>query len=187
MSSAVKGRRETLDMTRALDREPRYRRMLYLFSYAAGLTALQILHLAVDNLPLNMFLSAALTVAFLASYFMQPRFRPLTTYIVSFASFGISLYYFREIAQDTDTLGTVLGILGGLLMVLLSFKAFAPSDHRFILMFSVVFLIFSSVASYDLKFMLLLPVFLTFAGSALYISNCHNLPPSGYNLEMRDQ
>ncbi len=170
-SHSVRRNRESLDMTLALDREPRYRVLLYIFSYAAGVTALQIMHLAVDNLQLNMFLSASLTVAFLASYFMQPRMRPMATYIVSFASFGISLYYFKQIADEPSSLGTVLGILGGLLMVLLSFKAFAPGDHRFILMFSVVFLIFSSVASYDLKFMLLLPIFLTFAGSALYIAN----------------
>ena len=170
-SESVTRRREALDMTKALDREPRYRMLLYTFSYLAGLTALQILHLAVDNLSLNLFLSASLTAAFLFSYFLQPRHRPLATYIVSFASFGISLYYFRQIAADQNSLGTVLGVLGGLLMVLLSFKAFAPSDHRFIMMFSVVFLIFSSVASYDLKFMMLLPVFLTFAGSALYVAN----------------
>ena len=170
-SEAVSRRRESIDMTKALDREPRYRMLLYVFSYLAGLTALQILHLAVDNLPLNLFLSTSLTGAFLFSYFLQPHYRSLATYIVSFASFGISLYYFREIATDQNSLGTVLGVLGGLLMVLLSFKAFAPGDHRFIMMFSVVFLIFSSVASYDLKFMMLLPVFLTFAGSALYVAN----------------
>ncbi|MCB1188295.1 hypothetical protein KDL29_14115 [bacterium] len=170
-ANGVGRRRETLDMTVALDREPRFRMLLYVFSYLAGVTALQILHLTVDNLPLNLFLSGSLTLAFLVSYFLQPRFRPLATYIVSFASFGISLYYFNQIREDPNSLGAVLGILGGLLMVLLSFKAFAPGDHRFILMFSVVFLIFSSVASYDLKFMLLLPVFLTFAGSALYIAN----------------
>ncbi|MCB1215961.1 transglutaminase domain-containing protein [bacterium] len=170
-SGNLRRRSENLDMTIALDREPRYRMLLYVFSYLAGLTALQILHLTVDNLPLNLFLSAALTTAFMLSYYLQPRWRPAATYIVSFASFGISLYYFNQIRLDPNSLGSVLGVLGGLLMVLLSFKAFAPGDHRFILMFSVVFLIFSSVASYDLKFMLLLPVFLTFAGSTLYIAN----------------
>jgi transglutaminase-like putative cysteine protease len=170
-SETVSRGRETIDMTRALDREPRYRMLLYVFSYLAGLVALQILHLAVDNLKLNLFLSASLTAAFLFSYYLQPRYRSLATYIVSFASFGVSIYYFREIVADENSLGTVLGVLGGLLMVLLSFKAFAPGDHRFIMMFSVVFLIFSSVASYDLKFMMLLPVFLTFAGSALYVAN----------------
>jgi transglutaminase-like putative cysteine protease len=67
--------------------------------------------------------------------------------------------------------GNYLGILLGLLTVLLAFKAFSPGDHRFILMVCVVFLLFSSVASYDLKFMLLLPLFLIFAGMALHIAN----------------
>jgi hypothetical protein len=55
--------------------------------------------------------------------------------------------------------------------VLLAFKAFAPADHRFILLLETVVLIFAAVASFDLKFMLLLPLFLVAAGSALYVAS----------------
>ena len=155
----------------ALDADPAHRRLLYLFTYLAALAAIQILHLALDDLKLNLALTGAVTAAFVYSYYLQPQYRALTTYSVSAASVFLSLYYFLKLRQELVMYGNYLGILLGLLTVLLAFKAFSPGDHRFILMVCVVFLLFSSVASYDLKFMLLLPLFLVFAGIALHIAN----------------
>jgi len=160
-----------LSATAALDLAPEQRRMLYLFTYLSALVAVQILHLALDDLTLNLGFSGGLTAGFVFSYYLHPRQRALTTYGVSLLAIAISVYYYMRLQSNPAMYGNYLGILLGILMVLLAFKAFAPGDFRFILMICVVFLLFSSVASYDLKFMLLLPLFLACAGSALYMAN----------------
>ncbi len=137
----------------------------------AALTAVQILHLAMDDIVLNIGFSGGLTAGFIFSYFLEQRFRALTIYIDSAIAAGLAVYYYTLIQRDQAMYGNYLGILLGILMVSLAFKAFAPGDFRFILIPSTICVMFSSVASYDLKFMLLLPAFLIFAGSALYISN----------------
>jgi len=160
-----------LSATAALDLAPEQRRMLYLFTYLSALVAVQILHLALDDLTLNLGFSGGLTAGFVFSYYLHPRQRALTTYGVSLLAIAISVYFYMRLQSNPAMYGNYLGILLGILMVLLAFKAFAPGDFRFILMICVVFLLFSSVASYDLKFMLLLPLFLACAGSALYMAN----------------
>lgn len=157
--------------TSALDRQLAQRKVLYLFAWLSSILAIQIMHLAMDDLPLNFQLSLGSTAGFAFSYFLAQRWRPLTTYIVSALSVLVSVYYLLQLQKDPSMYGNYLGILLGALMVLLAFKAFSPADHRFILMVCVIFLLFSSVASYDLKFMLLLPLFLVCSGCALYIAN----------------
>lgn len=169
MSSAFRDYQSTT--TSILDSDRRSRRLLYIFTALAGLVAIQIMHLALDDLKINGALTGGLICGFIYAYVLQPRFRAATTYVVSGLSVIIAMRYYLMIRADETMLGTYLAILAGILMVLLAFKAFSPADHRFILMFSVVFLLFSSVASYDLKFMLLLPLFLVFAGCALYLAN----------------
>ena len=168
----IRGRsRAYQDATDALDRSGRNRRLLYIFSYVATLIGLQILHLALDDIPMLIGLNMGVAAGFIYSYFLAPRHRAWTTYGVSIVACVLSLYYFMHMRENTEMLANYLGILLGVLTVLLAFKAFAPSDHRFILLVCVVFLLYSSAASYDIKFMLLLPIFLIFAGLVLYISN----------------
>lgn len=169
--SAFLGGTQSLSPTVALDTSQAHRRLLYIFTYLAALTAVQILHLAMDDLVLNLGFSGGLTAGFVYSYFLEPRFRALTIYIGSAVFLGCSVYYYILIQNEQPMYGNYLGILLGIGMVLLSFKAFSPGDFRFILIPSTICVMFSSVASYDLKFMLLLPLFLVFAGNALYISN----------------
>ncbi|MCH7471981.1 transglutaminase domain-containing protein [bacterium] len=169
MGALYKKTRQTI--TAALDQVPKQRRLLYIFTYAASLIAVQILHLAQEDLGFTTGLTGALTAGFVYSYYLAPRLRAWTTYTVSALSLGISIYYFVLISQKPAIYGTYLGVLLGIFMVLLAFKAFSPADHRFILMTCVIFLLFSSVASYDLKFMLLLPLFLVFSGLSLYIAS----------------
>jgi transglutaminase-like putative cysteine protease len=158
-------------LTTALDDRLAQRKLLYFATYFAAMIAIQIMHLAMDNLQLNMQLSLGITAGFAYSYFLAQRWRPLTTYAISGLAVLISVYYLLQLQRDPTLYGTYLGILLGVLMVLLAFKAFSPADHRFILMVCMIFLLFSSVASYDLKFMLLLPVFLACSGCALYIAH----------------
>jgi transglutaminase-like putative cysteine protease len=157
--------------TSILDSDQSNRRLLYIFTALSGLVAIQIMHLALDDLKINGALAGGLVLGFIYSFVLPLRLRAATTYVVSGLSVIIALRYYQLIRVDETMLGTYLAILAGILMVLLAFKAFSPADHRFILMFSVVFLLFSSVASYDLKFMLLLPLFLVFAGCSLYLAN----------------
>jgi len=163
--------RSRLVPTQVLDASFHQRRLLYVFTYLSALVALVILHLALDNLQLTLGLIGALTAGFVYSYSVAPRFRSATTYIVSGLAVAMSVFYYIQIQADVTKYGNYLGILLGILTALLAYKAFSPGDHRFILMVCVIFLLFSSVASYDLKFMLLLPLFLIFAGVALYIAN----------------
>lgn len=169
MSVASFRRRQAPVLT--LDANVHHRRLLYIFSYAATIVALIILQLALDDLRVTESLIGAVTAGFVYSYFISPRFRALTTYAVSVLAAGLALYYYYKISQDFSLYGNYLGLLLGILTALLAYKAFAPADHRFILMVCVIFLLFSSVASYDLKFMLLLPLFLVFSGISLYIAN----------------
>lgn len=169
--SAIPAANQRIAPTLALDAAPAQRKLLYIFTYLAAVTAVQILHLAMDDIVLNIGFSGGLTAGFVYSYFLEQRFRALTIYIDSALAAGLAVYYYTLIQRDQTMYGNYLGILLGILMVSLAFKAFAPGDFRFILIPSTICVMFSSVASYDLKFMLLLPVFLVFAGSALYISN----------------
>jgi len=169
MSIASFKRRQAPTLT--LDANLHHRRLLYIFTYAAAIVALIILHLALDDLRLTEGLIGAVTAGFVYSYFVAPRFRAVTTYAVSLLATGLALVYYYKISQDFSLYGNYLGLLLGLLTALLAYKAFSPADHRFILMVCVIFLLFSSVASYDLKFMLLLPLFLVFSGISLYIAN----------------
>ncbi|MBN2082896.1 DUF4129 domain-containing protein [bacterium] len=157
--------------TQMLDASFHQRRLLYVFTYLSALVALIILHLALDDLNLTLGLIGALTAGFVYSYYVAPRFRSATTYVVSALAVALSVFYFLQIQSDVTKYGNYLGILLGILTALLAYKAFSPGDHRFIMMVCTIFLLFSSVASYDLKFMLLLPLFLIFAGVALYIAN----------------
>jgi transglutaminase-like putative cysteine protease len=158
-------------LTSALDDRLAQRKLLYFATYFAGMIAIQIMHLAMDDIKLTVQLSLGITAGFAYSYFLAQRWRALTTYVISGLAVAVSVYYLLQLQRDPNMYGSYLGILLGVLMVLLAFKAFSPSDHRFILMVCVIFLLFSSVASYDLKFMMLLPVFLVCAGSALYIAH----------------
>jgi transglutaminase-like putative cysteine protease len=167
----MRGRRRSLSLTAALDSVPRQRKYLYLFSFGAGLIALQLLYLGLDDMLLNLWLSLALGAGFVYSYFIDVRYRTFTEYWVSAAAALISVFYYLQIQRHPDLLGNYLGILAGILIVLLAFKAFAPGDHRFIMLLECVVLIFAAVISFDLKFMLLLPVYLVVAFSTLYISN----------------
>jgi transglutaminase-like putative cysteine protease len=155
----------------ALDNSPRQRKVLFMHGYLAGFTALQILYLALDDLKLNLALSLGFSTGYIFAYTLPTRWRAVTEYGVSALAVAASFYYAQLWRQDMSLYGNLLGILGGVLMVLLSFRAFTTNAHRFILMFCVVFLLFGAVASYDLKFMLLLPLFLVFAGCALYVAN----------------
>ncbi|MCC7479590.1 transglutaminase domain-containing protein [bacterium] len=157
--------------TAALDLAPRARRFLYLWTYLSGFLAVQILHLALDELVLNIWLSLALTAGFVYAYNLAPRWRSVTTYGVSIVAVGLSVFFFLKLQQNIWLAGGTLGILLGLLMVLLSFKAFAPGDHRFIILVCVIFIIYSAHQSYDLKLMLMLPVFLFCAGCSLYAAS----------------
>ncbi|GEM_PF-1716139 len=163
--------RQRLAATAVLDANPRQRLLLYLFGYLAALTALLILHLALDNLNLTLGLVGALTAGYVYSYFLAPVYRAITTYSISLLAAGISVSYFLKITANLAQYGNFLGVLLGILTALLAYKAFSPADHRFILMVCVIFLLFSGVASYDLKFMVLLPLFLIFAGVALHVAN----------------
>ena len=154
-----------------LDSSPANRRLLYIFSFCSVLVSIQIMHLALADLTLNVALSLGLLCGYVYSYHLGARWRSLTTYVVSLLSLAISVIFFLRIQASWPLFGNYIGILAGLLIVLLGFKAFSPSDHRFMLMFSMVFLLYSSVASFDLKYMLLLPLFLLFSGVALYIAN----------------
>ncbi len=158
-------------LTSALDDRMAQRKLLYFATYFAGMIAIQIMHLAMDDLALNLQLSLGITAGFAYSYFLAQRWRGITTYIISGLAVAVSVYYLLQLQRNPDLYGNYLGILLGVLMVLLAFKAFSPGDHRFILMVCVIFLLFSSVASYDLKFMLLLPLFLISSGCALYIAH----------------
>ena len=158
-------------LTSALDDRLTQRKLLYFATYFAGMIAIQIMHLAMDNLALNVQLSLGITAGFAYSYFLAQRWRGVTTYVISGLAVLVSVYYLLQLQRNPDLYGNYLGILLGVLMVLLAFKAFSPADHRFILMVCVIFLLFSSVASYDLKFMLLLPLFLVCSGCALYIAH----------------
>jgi len=162
---------QRLSPTATLDAAQEQRRLLYVFTYLAALTAVQILHLALDAIQLNIGFSLGLTAGFLYSYYLQPRYRALTIYADSLVAVGLAIYYFLRLQREPAMYGNYLGILLGILIVLLSFKAYAPSDFCFLLIPCLVSLMFSSVASYDIKFMLLLPLFLIFAGSALYMAN----------------
>jgi hypothetical protein len=164
-------RKDRINAAAALDAHPRQRKTLAMHAFLAGFTALQILYLALDDLKLNILLSLGLAAGYLYSHNLSPRWRSLTTYIVSGLSALAALYYFNRFVADNSMYGNLLGIMGGLLLVLLSFQAFTTNSHRFSLILCVVFLLFGAVASYDLKFMLLLPLFLTFAGCALYTAN----------------
>jgi transglutaminase-like putative cysteine protease len=157
--------------TIALDAAPVWRRLLYIFTYLACLIAVQILHLAMDDLTLNIGFTAGLAAGFVYSYFLEPRYRSATIYVDSAITMGLAVYYSVLMQRDDSMYGNYMGILLGILMVALAFKSFSPGDFRFLLIPCTVCVMFSSVASYDLKFMLLLPLFLIFAGFALYISN----------------
>jgi hypothetical protein len=164
-------RQRQLSTTTALDSNLPQRKLLFVFTYLATLTALLILHLALDSMSLSLALAGATSAGFVYAYLITSRYRALTTYIVSLLAAGIFLYYIMLIRDDYVRYGNYLGMLLGILTALLAYKAFSPRDHRFILMVCVIYLLFSSVASYDLKFMLLLPLFLIFAGIALFIAN----------------
>ena len=168
---SVRRAAQRITSTTVLDGNLYQRRLLYLFTYLSALTSLQILHLALDDLTLLLGLIGAVTAGFVYSYYVTPRFRAITTYSVSVLAIGLSIYYAIQIYLKVAMYGNYLGVLLGILTALLAYKAFSPDDHRFILMVCVVFLLFSSVASYDLKFMLLLPLFLIFSGVSLYIAN----------------
>lgn len=157
--------------TAALDLAPQARRFLYLWTYLSGLLSVQILHLVLGQLVLNLWLSLALTAGFVYSFNLAPRWRSLTTYGVSIVAIGLSIFFFLQLQRDILQAGTTLGILLGLLMVLLSFKAFAPGDHRFIILVCVIFIIYSAHQSYDVKLMLMLPIFLFCAGCSLYAAS----------------
>ena len=103
--------------TSALDAAPAQRRMLYLYTYLASLVAVQILHLAMDDITLNLGFSGGLTAGFIYSYYLEPRFRALTTYVVSAIAAGLAIYYLMRIRDDYAMYGNYLGILLGILMV----------------------------------------------------------------------
>lgn len=157
--------------TAVLDSSPANRRLLHIFSFISVFVSIQIMHLALADLTLNIALSLGLLSGYVYSYHLAGRWRALTTYGVSLFASAISVVFYLKIQASWPLFGNYIGILAGLLIVLLAFKAFSPSDHRFMLMFSMVFLLYSSVASFDLKYMLLLPVFLLASGFALYIAN----------------
>ncbi|MDQ3023478.1 MAG: transglutaminase domain-containing protein [bacterium] len=162
---------ERRNMALTLDAMPRQRRYLFMFSFASAFVALQMLYLALDDMSLNLWLVSALGAGFTYSYFLEQRHRVFTEYWVSIFATGVSINYYIKIQGQQEYLGNFLGIMAGVLIVLLAFKAFAPADHRFILLLETVVLIFSAVASFDLKFMLLLPLFLVAAGSSLYVAS----------------
>jgi hypothetical protein len=163
--------KERRDLAIALDALPRQRRYLFVFSLLTGLASLQMLYLALDDMVMNVWLTVALFAGFAYSYFLEQRQRVFTEYWVSIFAIGVSLNYYFQIQSKPEYLGNFLGIMAGILIVLLAFKAFAPSDHRFMIMLETVVLIFSAVASFDLKYMLLLPMFLLAAGSTLYVAS----------------
>jgi hypothetical protein len=155
----------------SLDAMPKQRRYLFIFSFLTGIFALQMLYLALDDMTMNVWLTVALGAGFVYSYFLDHRQRVFTEYWVSIFAIGVSLNYYFQIQSKPEYLGNFLGIMAGILIVLLAFKAFAPSDHRFMLLLETVVLIFSAVASFDLKYMLLLPMYLLAAGSMLYVAS----------------
>lgn len=163
--------RERRNMALNLDALPTQRRYLFVFSLMTGLVSLQMLYLALDDMTMNLWLTIALSAGFLYSYFLDQRQRVFTEYWVSIFAIGVSLNYYFQIQRTPEYLGNFLGIMAGILIVLLAFKAFAPSDHRFMLLLETVVLIFSAVASFDLKYMLLLPLYLLAAGSTLYVAS----------------
>jgi hypothetical protein len=162
---------ERRSMALTLDTLPKQRRYLFIFSLITGLVALQMLYLALDDMTMNLWLTVALCAGFAYSYFLEQRQRVFTEYWVSIFAIGVSLNYYFQIQSKPEYLGNFLGIMAGILIVLLAFKAFAPADHRFMLLLETVVLIFSAVASFDLKYMLLLPMYLLAAGSTLYVAS----------------
>jgi hypothetical protein len=145
--------RDRRNIALTLDALPKQRRYLFTFSLITGIVSLQMLYLALDDMTMNLWLTLAICAGFAYSYFLDQRQRVFTEYWVSIFAIGVSLNYYFQIQSKPEYLGNFLGIMAGILIVLLAFKAFAPSDHRFMLMLETVVLIFSAVASFDLKYM----------------------------------
>ena len=112
LSASVTG--ETKSTTAALDTSPPHRRLLYWFTYLAALAALIILHLALDDLRLAVALADATSAGFVYSYYLAPRYRPLTVYVFSLFAAVLSVFYFFKIQEDVTKYGNYLGVFGGI-------------------------------------------------------------------------
>ncbi len=151
---------------------------LFLITCLASLLGLHILDLGLDNLHFKLTLVPILIAGFAFSYSLDERYHRVTRVIVNILAVVSTFYFFRQIINDPTSLGNWLGMLLGVLMVLLSFVAFAPVTHRMFATIGIVFTLFSAAASYELKIVIFFPIFMALAGCLLYFS---------YSLELAEK
>ncbi len=144
---------------------------LYVFTCIATVIGIQLLYLANDDLFLNLALSSAVVLGFVFSYNLYAGYHRFVIVLLDIIAISIFGYYITKVLSNPQTWGTDLGVLLGMLVTLYSFRAFTERDHRMILAASLVILLLSSVASYDVKLMFILPFFVFCGFASLYISN----------------
>jgi len=144
---------------------------LYVFTGAATVFGIQLLYLANDDLKLNIGLTSAVVVGFAFSYFISAAYHRFIVVLLDIAAISIFISSILKVKANSTAWGTEFGVLLGVLIALYSFRAFSDRDHRVILAACLVIMLLASVASYDVKLMFILPLFIFCAFASLYIAN----------------
>ncbi len=147
------------------------RQWLYIFTAVATVLGIQLLYLVNDDITLNAGLSISIMAGFAFSYFLYPGHQRYAIYILDIAAIAIFAYFIQKVVSTPVAWGTDFGVLLGILIALYSFRAYSERDHKMILAACLVIMLLASVASYDVKLMFILPLFVFCAFASLYVAN----------------
>ncbi len=149
----------------------RERLFLHISVCLASLVGLQILDLGLNTPAAKVVLALVVVAGFVFAYYLEPRFHPFARVAVDLLGLAFVVYYIWRMVEDFLSAGNYLGTLLGILLAMLAFITFDLRVHRQMLVISVVFIIFSATASYDLLMMVYVPLFLIFGGAGFYFIN----------------
>lgn len=141
---------------RELSRLPRRRVILFLWLYL--MVAAQVLYLGLSDLPQHLVLMLLITAGLISSYSLPARLEGLVLRLMDVAAIFITLYYGWVIYRDPSIWGTQLGYALGFLWALLTFGVFSTRLIQWVIWVGLVFAIFSAISSFDLKFMVVVPL-----------------------------
>jgi len=147
------------------------RKWLYVFTAIATVIGVQLLYLTNDDFNLNAGLSVAVIIGFVFSYYLNAAYQRFMIVVLDIVAISIFIFYITKVASNPVTWGNELGILLGLLISIYSFRAYTERDHRMILASCLVIMLLASVASYDVKLMFVLPLFVFCGFASLYVAN----------------
>ena len=142
---------------------------LYIAFFLLSLLTINTYYLVFFEVHYRYILWAFLAVGYMISIFANVNQRTYIDLLINLLAFAFSVFYFRQILDNINNFGSILGQLLAVLLVLRSFVLFNREDFFISLVVSLVIMLLCSIPSYESNYVISLQVYFFVLVTCLYL------------------